>query len=318
MGILFITSSRIGDAILSTGILNHLMSEYPEERFSVACGPLVTGFFEENDRVDAVFPLKKQSFSRHWVKLWPKIAGKRWKMVVDLRNSAVSRLVLAKKTVFFGSHIDKSLHKVEQNAAVLGLNPDQAPHPQLWFRRETLEQARDMLGRDERPIIAIGPAANWAAKTWPLDRFIAVMNWLTQADGPFPDARVAIIAAPGEEAQAMPVLQAVPEDRCIDLIAKGSPVQASACLSLCDFYLGNDSGLMHAAAACGVPTFGMFGPSWPHLYAPYGPHTAYAQTEKDFSALIDYPGYVAEEATCLMEDLSVDAVKNGIEAFLNR
>ena len=164
MAILFITSSRIGDAILSTGILNYLMDAYPQERFSVACGPLVTGFFAENERVDAVFPLKKQSFSRHWVKLWPKIAGKRWKMVVDLRNSAVSRLVFAQKTAIFGPHIDKTLHKVAQNAAVLGLSPQDAPHPQLWFRRETLEQAAGMLGKGDRPILAVGPAANWAAK----------------------------------------------------------------------------------------------------------------------------------------------------------
>ena len=129
---------------------------------------------------------------------------------------------------------------------------------------------------------------------------------------------MAVIAAPGEEAQARPVLEAIPEGQGIDLIAKGTPLQAAACLSLCDFYLGNDSGLMHAAAACGVPTFGLFGPSWPHLYAPYGEHTAYACTEKDFDALIDYPGYTPQTAPCLMEGLSVETVKQGIGDFISR
>ena len=108
----------------------------------------------------------------------------------------------------------------------------------------------------------------------------------------------------------------MPEDRRVDVIAKTSPGEAAACLSLCDFYIGNDSGLMHCAAAAGVPTFGLFGPSYPHLYAPWGDHCSYARTPETFDELIDYPGYTPQSAPCLMESLSVDSVKAGIEAFM--
>ncbi len=37
--ILFVTSTRVGDAILSTGLLAHLMETRPGARFTIACGP---------------------------------------------------------------------------------------------------------------------------------------------------------------------------------------------------------------------------------------------------------------------------------------
>ena len=45
MRILFITSNRIGDAVLSTGLLDHLIRTYPQAQFSVACGTVAAGVF---------------------------------------------------------------------------------------------------------------------------------------------------------------------------------------------------------------------------------------------------------------------------------
>ena len=39
MRILFVTSTRIGDAVLSTGLLNHLLRAHPHAKVVVACGP---------------------------------------------------------------------------------------------------------------------------------------------------------------------------------------------------------------------------------------------------------------------------------------
>jgi ADP-heptose:LPS heptosyltransferase len=40
MRILLVTPTRIGDAVLSTGLLDHLVRAYPEAQFTIACGPL--------------------------------------------------------------------------------------------------------------------------------------------------------------------------------------------------------------------------------------------------------------------------------------
>src|SRR5260221_14359887 len=39
MRILFITATRIGDAVLSTGLLAHLVERHPAARFTIAAGP---------------------------------------------------------------------------------------------------------------------------------------------------------------------------------------------------------------------------------------------------------------------------------------
>lgn len=319
--ILFITSTRIGDAVLSTGILNDLIHKHPDAEITVACGPLVSGFFEPAPCVKNVIALKKEKRAGHWRKLWGAVVATRWDIVVDLRNSAVSRLIWAKKRYIFGNHINKTKHKAQQNAAVMGL--DYVPDLKLWFGDDMIEKAREALHlqNDTRPIIAIGPAANWTAKTWDKESFIKLIGEITNSESEFcliPNAKIAVIAAPGEEAQAQPVLESIPQDRRIDLIAKGRPEFGAAGISLCDLYIGNDSGLMHCAAAAGIPTFGLFGPSWPYLYSPWGKKASYISTPETFDELIDYEGYAPQTAPCLMGTLKGDDVLRALKDFWNK
>jgi heptosyltransferase-3 len=243
-----------------------------------------------------------------------QVAGTKWDIVVDLRNSAVSRLIFARKRFVFGSRKGEALHKVEQAAFLMKLSTVPAPH--LYFTKAQEEFARVLVPDGKGMVLGVGPSANWIGKTWPAENFIEVVNWLTSRDGPMPNARVAVFAAPGEEVQALPVLNAVPEERRIDGIAKGNPGEVAASLARCDFYIGNDSGLMHAAAAAGVPTFGLFGPSYPHLYSPWGEHTGYVCTPKTFDELIDFEGYSAGTLKhSLMTELSVADVLNALKNF---
>lgn len=313
MKILFITASRIGDAVLSTGLLNHITREYPDAKLTIACGPLAVSLFEGYPQLERILPLKKQKRNKHWIDLWKQVVGTRWDMVVDLRNSAVSRLVRAKQRYVYGGRIDRNLHKVEQNAAVMKL--DYVPSPKLWFSTQQREFSSSAIP-DDLAVLAIGPTANWIAKTWPTDRFIEVVQYLIGEDGAMAGARVAVFAAPGEEAAAREVLVSIPQGSQIDLIAKTDPGTAAACLARCDFYIGNDSGLMHCAAAAGTKTLGLFGPSYPHLYAPWGEHCEYVRTPESFDELIDYEGYSAKTAPCLMNTLSVEKVLEKLKACI--
>jgi ADP-heptose:LPS heptosyltransferase len=312
MKILFITSSRIGDAVLSTGLLDYMAQLDPDAKVCVVCGPLAASLFEGYPNLDRVIALKKERHNRHWLRLWRQVAFTRWDMVIDLRNSAVSRLVPAKVRFIYGTHIDGRLHKVEQCAAVMKL--DDSPAPKLWFTAAQAAKTR-LWVPDGGPVLALGPAANWPAKTWPADRFIEIMNHVTGSVGILPGARVAVFAAPGEEDVAYKVLNAVPENRRIDVIARGSPGEAAAALARCALYIGNDSGLMHCAAAAGVPTIGLFGPSYPALYRPWGAHADYVATPESFDDLVAYAGYNPKTAPCLMTSLSVETVSKKIDDF---
>ncbi|PZQ45779.1 MAG: glycosyltransferase family 9 protein [Micavibrio aeruginosavorus] len=313
MKILFITATRLGDAILSTGLLNHMLETWPDAKVTVACGPLPVSVFEGFPNVGRIIPMKKKKRNGHWIDLWKQVVGTRWDMVVDLRNSAVSRLILARKYYIFGRRIDKQQHKVEQAAQTMRLSS--VPAPKLHFTMDQLKFARALIPSG-CTVIAVGPSANWIGKTWPAENFIEVLKETTAPTGPMPNAHIAVFAAPGEEAQARPVLEAFPENRRIDGIAKGAPGEVAAAISLCDFYLGNDSGLLHAAAAAGVPTLGLYGPSYPHLYAPWGDHAGYVCTPKTFDELIDFEGYSAKTLDItLMGGLETATVMNAVKNF---
>jgi heptosyltransferase-3 len=76
---------------------------------------------------------------------------------------------------------------------------------------------------------------------------------------------------------AAPVLSELPD--AIDLVGHLDLPQAAACLARCAVFVGNDSGLMHLAAAAGAPTLGLFGPTPASEYAPAGRCAAFAQAE---------------------------------------
>ncbi|MCB1783961.1 MAG: glycosyltransferase family 9 protein [Alphaproteobacteria bacterium] len=307
--ILFITSNRIGDAVLSSGLLDYIARVYPSARVTVACGPLVVSLFEGYPQLERIIPLQKRKRHGHWVDLWKSVVPVRWDMVVDLRNSAVSRLIRARLRFVFGPHIDQGNHKVEQMAQVMNLSD--VPAPRLWFTAAQMEKAAVLIP-DGGPVLGVGPSANWEGKMWPAERFAEIVRWMTGADGLMPGARVAVFGAPGEEEAARAVLERVPDGRGIDVIAKGNPGEAAAALARCSFYLGNDSGLMHCAAAAQVPVLGLFGPSKPQVYRPWGPLAFYVSTPESLDELTSYEGYDSRTCGCLMETLGVGDVQQAL------
>ena len=70
MRILFITSTRIGDAVLSTGIIDHLMRAHPDARFTIAVGRVAEGVFRRMPALDRLIPIEKKRFGLHWLGLW--------------------------------------------------------------------------------------------------------------------------------------------------------------------------------------------------------------------------------------------------------
>lgn len=302
--ILFITSNRLGDAVLSTGLLGHLVAAYPGARVTVACGPLPAPLFRAVPGLDRVIPMRKRSLSAHWLALWRTVVGTRWDLVVDLRDSAVSRLVWARRRAV-RCRPRQVLHKVEENALTLALSP--APAPRLWLSPADRAAAADLIPAG-MPVLAVGPAANWIGKTWPAESFAELVRRLTAPDGILPGGRVAVLATAGERSLAQPVVEAVEPARCLDLVGRTDPLLAAACLERCAFYVGNDSGLMHIAAAMGVPTLGLFGPGSPERYGPWGPRAAVVATAVPpalVAAALRPDGGVLGS---LMDGLSVDAV----------
>jgi heptosyltransferase III len=267
--ILFITATRIGDAVISTGILNHLLERHPTARFTVACGPVAAGVFSAMPRLERLILMPKQKWDGHWFRLWGQVARARWDLVVDLRGSGTAFFLNARRRqVLKGGR--RPGRRLAQLADSMGIAPP--PLPVAWTSPEDRARANALLPPGA-PLIGLGPTANWAGKVWPSDCFVALFEALR--DRHLPSARAVIFAGPGpaEAAMAQPVVSALPE--AIDLAGRLSLSEAAACLAKMTLFIGNDSGLMHLAAAAGAPTLGLFGPSPADEYAPSGRRAAF-------------------------------------------
>jgi heptosyltransferase-2 len=115
--------------------------------------------------------------------------------------------------------------------------------------------------------VAVGAGAAYgSAKCWPPSRFAEMATQLQQQW----DADVILFGAAGE-AQVSSAIAAAMTRPPIDLTGKSAVADLPALLSLCNVFVGNDSGAMHVAAAVGLPTVGIFGPTDPFGTAPVTP-----------------------------------------------
>ncbi len=263
MKILFVTSNRLGDAILSTGLLDHLIAVHPDARITLVCGPVAADVFTRMPNLERIIILSKRSFGRHWLPLWATTVSTLWDLVVDIRGSAMAWLVPTRRRAVF-RRTDGP--KIAQLAAMLALTPP--PLPVAWIAEADRSTVADLLPVD-RPIIALAPTANWQPKVWPAEHFAAAFTVLSRTA--LPNAVPIVLGGPGdaEAAMAAPLLAALPD--AIDLVGRLSLPQVAACLARSALFIGNDSGLMHLAAAAATPTIGLFGPTDATVYAPAGP-----------------------------------------------
>src|SRR6266849_9119982 len=305
MHILFVTATRIGDAVLSTGLLSHLVERFPGARLTIAAGPVAAPLFEAVPGLDEVLVLRKRRWGLHWLPLYARAVARRWDLVVDLRGSALAWMARAGERRVMAKG-DPREHRVHQLGRLFGLDPP--PSPVLWTAPRH-ERAAEPLLPPGPPVLAIGPAANWRGKQWRAERFAELACRLTAADGPLPGARIAVLAAAHERAQAMPLLSAMPAARVpgdvIDLVGRTDLLTAAAVLRRCAMFIGNDTGLMHIAAAAGTPTLGLFGPSPVAQYAPWGSRSAVVRTSLPPEAMFT-AGFDHRTTDTLMDSLSVE------------
>jgi len=312
MKILFVTATRIGDAVLSTGLLAYLIGRYPGASFTIAAGPLAAPLFEAVPGLQRLIVVDKKRFALHWAKLYLSVAAARWDLAVDLRGSALSFFLWAgERRVIAKGNPDE--HRVKQLARLFDLDPP--PAPRLWFAPKHIDAAAKLVPPGER-FLAIGPAANWRGKEWRAERFAELAKRLTSAPGPLPGARVAVLAAAHERQQAQPVIDALP-GQAIDLVGRADLLTAGAVLKRAALFAGNDTGLMHIAAASGAPTLGLFGPSRVSEYAPWGKRAEVVATATPYLELFR-PGWDRLTTDSMMDSLVVEAAEQGARRLLAR
>ena len=284
--ILFITSSRIGDAVLTSGLIKRLVDEAPNASFTIAAGPLALPLFRETPGLERLIPFEKKPFVGHWFDLWRQARGRRWGLVCDMRGSALARFLRARRRAVrkpLAAQLGP-MHKVLEAAHVLRIEDD-PPAPYLFTSDET-EAKAEALTKGEGPILALAPAANWVGKTWPAERFAVLAAELLGPGGAMAGGRLMIVGGPGDRMTGEVVRRSMARNRLIDLVGKTDLLTTYACLKRARLFVGNDSGLMHMAAAAGAPTLGLFGPSDDRLYAPWGPKARVLRGPREFETFL--------------------------------
>ena len=121
--------------------------------------------------------------------------------------------------------------------------------------------------------LAIHLGSGSEKKNWPLER------WLALADD-FRDHEVIFITGEAEQERGM-LIENRPSWHSL-------PLPELACrLSTCTAFLGHDSGISHLAAACGVPSLLLFGPTDPAVWAPPQPWVTILRAENGDLATLD-------------------------------
>jgi ADP-heptose:LPS heptosyltransferase len=311
--ILFITSNRVGDAVLSSGLIKRLSDEIPNARFTVVAGPVAAPLFEELPTLDRIITLAKTKNRGHWFDLWRQVRNTRWGLVVDLRGSGLSRFISTRRRAIWRKVPGPPVHKVIEAARILKIEDDPAP-PFIFTTPET-EARADELTAGFGPILALAPAANWLGKTWPLERFSRVAMRLLDPEGPMKGGRLMVLGGPEDQKLAKGLRDVVMRSQFINLTEDTDLLTAYACLKRARLFIGNDSGTMHLAAAAGIPTLGLFGPSDETLYGPWGADTRVARGPRTYEQIraVD-PSF--GQALCHMMDLTVETVGEAAEELL--
>ncbi len=140
-------------------------------------------------------------------------------------------------------------------AACISIPEEAVSEARVWLERQT--------GLPIKPLLAIHPGASSSEKRWPLERFRSIAKLFE------PTHNLLIIEGPAEAGLAVELARGLLNERHV--IAASLPLRLlAAALSCCEAYLGSDSGISHLAAALGLRSVVIFGPTPPEQWSPSG------------------------------------------------
>ena len=176
-------------------------------------------------------------------------------------------------TIDFSKHY--AIHNVEL-LRFMGICPDDGiPEMKLWLTEEDTAAADKFL-REHRimngnKLIGVHPGGNqWIMKRWPKAKFATLIDGLYDE---YPGAKVLIFGGPGEEELKYDLANLVRAPRPI-IVTKMPLRSVAALIKRCNLFIGNDSSLMHVAAAVKTPVVGIFGPTSHLATGPYSKTSA--------------------------------------------
>lgn len=280
--ILVRSTNWIGDAVMTTPALRAIRESFPSARVTVLANPLVAPLFTVHGAVDDVIIYDRKGVHaglRGKLRLARELRARRFDLAILLQNAVDAALIawLARIPRRMGYRTDgrgpllthgvavdgatRLLHHVEYYLTMLarfGITTGTRRLELATTADEDAAMAEHLTGHGigaEDVLLGINPGATYgAAKRWYPERFASVADELSRRWG----ARVVVTGGPGEAAIAADIAAAMTTP-CVVMAGKTSVRELMALIKRCDFFVTNDSGPMHIAAAFDVPLVAVFG-----------------------------------------------------------
>lgn len=280
--ILVITLSNIGDAVMTTPVLEALHQKFPSATIDLVADRRSAEIFRHCPYLGRIVFKEKRTGWRGTLRLVRELRRTRYDLIVDLRTDGLAYLLRARRRLTKWHARPQGPHAVQQHMGVIAaLGERDIPATQIWLtpglKADAEHYLRELPGTRW---LALGPGANWEPKIWPTLHFQQLIERLQDRfDG------VILLGGPSDVARCKAVAAHCPLP-CIDLSGKSGLLEATAILARATLFIGNDSGLGHLASAVGIPTLTLFGPGQPERYRPWGENAHWlTSAEKDLNRL---------------------------------
>lgn len=295
--ILIVQLGDIGDVVQTFPCLEAIGNYYPQARLAVAVREKAAGLLMFCPAVHKVIPVAQHStvfFERlkYYWNFFVQLRAQHFDIVVDMRTddrgavicalSGASKRIgfyandgqilrnrlftdLLRPQCFPGIHINQYLFQLLSLLGIRGPNQ----HPRFTISQMEKANATAFLqgeGVDTtKDIICLQPFSLREYKELDLEKYAQLINWLHANY----DAQVIITGSPADADKANSVARNC-DGHVWNLAGKTSINLYGAVLSRCRLFIGVDSAGQHIAAAAGVPTVIIYGPSQAEAWAPRG------------------------------------------------
>lgn len=287
--VLIVRLSAVGDTIFSLPVACALRRHYPQAMIAWVVEPLSALMVRDHDCLDEVIVVPRGWWKSpaELRKLHGRLAELRIDTTLDIqsltKSALIARLSGAKRRIGFTRPWGRELSllwnnervSVQADHVVDGyleiLKPLGIQSPRVEFRIPEDVAARGVMAaftaREFRgqPLAVINPAASWASKIWPIERYGEVARHLGQRHGL---RSVVLWYGDTERGWAEQIVSGSQGQAVLAPPTKLNEVAALA--RQASLFLSSDTGPLHLAAAMGTPCIGLYGTSRVGRCGPHG------------------------------------------------
>ncbi len=316
---LIIHQGALGDFILALPTLEVLKKRYPEAKSVFLGYPRILQLVEKRFYADEILSVDQKGMASFFVRgggLDPKLSHffNTFDLVVVFGKDEGGTLIGNLERICQGRivHInpfpawDEKVHVTEHLLKELSKHGFSVSEivPELHLSRSDEAWGREFwrkrgVGTEERSkVIALHPGSGSKKKIWPLNRFLRLTGFLQKRLG----SRVLIVLGPAEGPDVQKAFEEMEWDMgaSAPLLARGlSLLQLASVMKGCRAFIGNDSGVSHMAAALGLPTITLFGPTDPTVWSPKGKKVGVVRKEIPCSPCSQERFFLCRDLDCL-------------------